>query len=280
MKFKKVVIIGMGLIGGSIGKAFLEKGLADEVIGVCRRRSSLDRAVKEKTLTKGYVNSYKEALEGADVIFIATPVHMVKEVLDGLADVLQDKKVLVMDVGSTKEEIVDHADRFKDRFFFVGAHPLAGSEKAGVEYSVPDLFQGSLCILTRSGATSEESIEKARQLWRDLGASVVVQTPGEHDEILAFTSHLPHIVAYALAGAQKEEYSRYMAAGFKDTTRIASSDPRLWIDIFMSNRDCLLGAIGRFKELLSGIEDDIRENREDALKEKLEQCKRIRDDVV
>ncbi|MFH1552052.1 MAG: prephenate dehydrogenase [Candidatus Omnitrophota bacterium] len=279
MKFKKIVIIGMGLIGGSIGKALIEKNLADEVTGVCRRQSSLDRAIKEKSLSTGYVNSYDEAVPGADVVFIATPVHIIKEVLEGLSGVLKDGKTLVTDVGSTKKEIVDYADRFKDSFSFVGGHPLAGSEKTGVEYAEADLFRDSLCVLTRGGLTSEEDLQKLHELWQAMGARVDVVTPEEHDGILSLTSHLPHIVAYALAGSQKAGHSKYMSTGFKDATRIASSDPALWSDIFISNRDNVLSSIGRFKELLSGIEDDIRNGREEPLKKKLETFKKIRDDI-
>ncbi len=279
MKLKKVVIIGMGLIGGSIGKALISKGLADEVVGVCRRQSSLEKALREGALTGGYVNNYGEAVRGADVVFIATPVHTIKEILKLLAEVIEDRKAVVTDVGSTKKEIVDHAAGFKDRFSFVGGHPLAGSEKTGVENSCPELFRDSLCVLTRGEMTREEDLESMRRLWESMGAAVDILTPARHDEILSFTSHLPHIVAYALAGSEEREYTRYMSTGFKDTTRIASSDPVLWSDIFMSNRDNALKSIERFKEILSSIERDIRRNDKDALREKLKTYKEMRDEV-
>ena len=280
MKYKKIVIIGMGLIGGSIAKALLDKDLADEVIGVCRRQSSLDRAVKEKAVKRGYVNNYEEAAAGADIIFIATPVNTTKKVLDDLAGVINDTGVLVTDVGSTKKEIVDHARKYAGHFSFVGAHPLAGSEKKGVEYARPDLFKRSLCVLTRTETTPDADIEKLRSLWQALGAKVKVTTPEEHDRILAFTSHLPHIAAYALAGAQDPKNYDYMSTGFGDATRIASSDPALWSDIFMTNSDNVLNSISRFKELLSGIEEDIRQGRQEALRQKLEECKRLRDGFI
>jgi len=277
---KKAVVIGLGLIGGSISKALKQRGLAGEVVGVCRRQSSLDRAVKEKAISTGYVNNYAEAISGADVVFIATPIHTIKKVLEDLSDVSKDRELLVTDVGSAKKEVVDHAARFKDRFCFVGGHPLAGSEKVGVEYSSADLFQDSLCVLTRGESTREKDIEKVKKLWQAMGAAVDVITPEEHDRILSFTSHLAHIVAYTLAGAQEQEYSKYVSTGFKDTTRIASSDPALWSDIFMSNRSNMLKSIERFKELLSDIEDDIRGNREDDLREKLRSYKKIRDEII
>ena len=277
MKLKKVVIIGMGLIGGSIGKALLNSGLAEEVIGVCRRESSLERAVREKTLTQGYVNDYKNALPGAELIIIATPVNTVMAVLKDISLVIKDTKIIVTDVGSTKKDIVECASQFKDNFSFVGGHPLAGSEKAGVEYAKEDLFKDSLCVLTKSASTTDDAIEKVKKLWEDMGAKIKVITPDEHDQILALTSHLPHIVAYALAGTLKEGNSSYAATGFKDTTRIASSDPLLWSDIFLSNSGNVLKSIEKFKELLSGIEQDIKDNNKQSLEDKLKAYKELRD---
>ena len=279
MKIKKVVIIGVGLIGGSIGKALREKALADEVVSLCRRQSSLDRAMKEGIFSGGFVNDYEEAVRGADIIFIATPVHTIEEVLGKLAEVINDKKVIVTDVGSTKKEVCEYAARFKDRFSFVGGHPLAGSEKTGVEYSSADLFESSLCVLTDGKIASENSVNILRELWQSMGAEVEIITPEEHDKILAFTSHLPHVAAYVLAGAQEEKFHKYVSTGFKDATRIASSDPVLWTDIIMSNRENMLRSIDKFKGLLNCIEEDIRFGRQEDLKEKLEKYKRMRDEL-
>jgi len=280
MKLKKVVIIGMGLIGGSIGKAIIEKGLAEEVVGVCRRQSSLDRAVKEKALTKGYVDSYTEAVPGADVVFIATPVHTIKTVLEDLSEVLKDGKTIVTDVGSTKKEIVANAGWFRDRFTFIGGHPLAGSEKSGVEYSSADLFGGSVCILTPDENTPEEPKAMLTGLWQDMGAAVVELSPDKHDENLAFSSHLPHIAAYALMGALGKNFPYAMlASGFKDTTRIAASDGALWSDIFLSNRRNVLNAIGRYREVLTSLEKDIQDENADLLTKKLSDYKEMRDEI-
>ncbi len=279
MKFKKVAIIGMGLIGGSIGKALLKRGLADEVIGVCRRQSSLDRAIKEKTLTKGFVDNYEEALPGAELIFLATPVHTIKEVMDKIGNIT-GPDTIVTDVGSTKGEIVEYAKKFKDKFSFVGGHPLAGSEKSGVEYADSDLFEGSLCILTKGEDTRKGDLEKTRQLWESLGAVVNVISPEEHDRILSFTSHLPHVLAFCLAGVQEKDWMKFASTGFKDTTRVASSDPMLWADIFMDNRENVLKAIERLKEELELIGRDIKEGHKEDLIEKLNKYKQIRDEFI
>ena len=281
MKYKKIVIIGMGLIGGSIGKALIEKGLAEEVVGICRRQSSLDRAVKEKSLTRGYVNNHAEAVEGADIIFIATPVHTIKDMLDILTETVKDNKTLVTDVGSTKKEIVEYASQYKDKFHFIGAHPLAGLEKAGVEYSDADLFEGSVCILTPTADTHKEDTQKLQNFWESTGATVVVMGPEEHDRNLAFSSHLPHVVAYALAGTLEQQIPKAMyATGFKDTTRIASSDASLWSDILLSNRENILESIKKFQEILTDVEKDIDSGNIEGLKKKLDKYRSLRDDIL
>ncbi|MBL7072784.1 MAG: prephenate dehydrogenase/arogenate dehydrogenase family protein [Candidatus Omnitrophica bacterium] len=281
MKIKKIAIIGMGLIGGSVGKALIEKKLADEVVGICRRESSLDRAVREKSLTKGFVNNYGEALLGAEIILIATPVSGIKNVLKSLSEVINDTKILVSDAGSTKKEIVDYAAKFKDKFSFIGAHPLAGSEKSGVESSSSDLFEDSVCILTPPKDASIENCEKLKNLWESIGAVTHKLSPEEHDKNIAFSSHLPHVAAYALVGSLPDEFAKNMvASGFKDTTRIASSDPELWKDIFMSNKDNVIKAITRFKETLDGLEADISTGRAEELKVKLKKMKEMRDNIV
>ncbi|MFH1394680.1 MAG: prephenate dehydrogenase [Candidatus Omnitrophota bacterium] len=281
MKIKKVVIIGMGLIGGSLGKALLEKNIADQVIGVCRRQVSLDKAIKEKSLTAGCIDKYKEVVKDAQIIVIATPVSKIKKILTDLAEVLNDPKIIVTDVGSTKEEIVRYAGQFKNNFSFVGAHPLAGSEKKGVEHSDGSLFENSVCIVTPTNETLDENYERVKSLWEKTGARIVRLEPKIHDEYLAFSSHLPHIVAYALAGALGENFSKDMVAtGFKDTTRIALSDPELWKDIFMSNKQNVINAIARVKEILSGIEEDLALDKEAELVKKLKKYKGIRDEYL
>ncbi len=279
MRYKKVVIIGTGLIGGSIGKALIRKKLAGEVVGVCRRRSTLKRAIREGVFTKGCIDDYAKVVPGADVVFIATPVETIKEVLYKLSKVLKDGRTIVTDVGSTKKEIVRYAERYRKNFSFVGAHPLAGSEKAGVEYAHAGLFADSLCILTPTGKTSARALATIKDFWKNMGAQVDILSPGRHDRILSFTSHLPHVVAYALSGAQEKEFYRYMATGFRDTTRVASSAPRLWAEIFLSNGTELLKAVRKFKGLMDSLAADIRKKRKTALKTKLERCKRIRDDA-
>ncbi len=278
---KKVVIIGMGLIGGSIGKALIKRSLAEEVVGVCRRQSSLDKAIKEKALTKGYINDYEKALTGAELIVIAVHFHKIRDILKEISVIIKGKTTIVTDVGSAKKDIVEYAVRFKEQFSFVGGHPLAGSEKTGVNNSNADLFENASCVLTPVSATIKEDLNKVRFFWESIGAKVNIETPDRHDEIVAFTSHLPHAVAYALTGTgiKREEYFKYISSGFRDTTRVASSDPALWSNIFVSNKVYLLKAINEFKKILSDIEKDILFEKKDALETKFKRYKEKRDGI-
>lgn len=280
MKFKKIVIIGTGLIGGSIGKALIAKGLASEVVGICRRESSLLKALEEKAITKGYVEDYQEALKGAEIIFIATPVHTIRQSLDKIGGIVRDRNVVVTDVGSTKKEICKYAAKFRNKFTFIGGHPMAGSEKAGVENSAPDLFNGSVCLLVKDKKIKEELFGKLKFLWEALGAKVFTVSPEVHDRNLAFSSHLPHIAAYALAGTVENEFPVTMAAtGFRDTTRIASSDAVIWTDIFMSNRKYMLEAVKKYKKTLLKVEKCIKDKDEQQLQKYLKNFKKVRDEL-
>ncbi|MDP8258510.1 MAG: prephenate dehydrogenase [Candidatus Aadella gelida] len=280
-KFKKIVIVGMGLIGGSLGKALMKNGSAEDVTGICRRQVSLDKAFDENALLHGGVDNYEEAVPGADIVVIATPVHVIKDVLDRLAKVIKDKNVIVTDAGSTKNEIVKHAEKYKDKFSFVGSHPLAGSEKSGVGNSSAELFKGSVCILTPADDSKGKETELISAMWKEAGVDTIdIMTPEKHDKNLAFSSHLPHIVSYALAGTVEKEFPHTMAAaGFRDTTRIANSEEGLWSDIFMSNRENVLETIRKYKEVLENIESSIRSQDEDTLKKTLKNCRGVLDDL-
>lgn len=282
MDLKKVVIIGTGLIGGSIGKALVKESLAVEVAGIFRSEASLKRAEGAAAITKGkgYVDEYEKSVNGADIIIIATPVHTIKEMLDKIAKTLKNKKVIVTDVGSTKKEICEYAAKYADRFTFIGAHPMAGSEKTGVENSRADLFKGSVCLLMKDDKADKDLLGKLDSFWKALGANVILVTPEEHDRSLAYSSHLPHVVAYALAGAVEKEFPAAMAAtGFKDTTRIASSDAVIWTDIFMSNQQYVLEAIGKYKTILEKIENCIQKGKEEELQQYLKNYKKVRDEL-
>ena len=277
MKIKKVVIIGVGLIGGSIGKALIKKDSEIEVVGVCRRAVSLEKALKEKAISRGTVGELGEAVKGADIVIICTPVNTIKNAMDELAKVAEDKKLIVTDAGSTKEDLVRYANKYKDKFIFVGSHPLAGAEKTGVEFADRDLFKNAVCIVTKTSESNENDIKFVKTFWENIGLSVEIMDAPSHDTILAYTSHLPHVVAYALSGLQDSNFLKYASSGFKDTTRIASSDPNLWKDIFMTNKNNMVSSIDELIKELERIKNAIGNGQDEELLEILERCKKVRD---
>jgi len=257
-KFNKITIIGVGLIGGSIGLAIKKRRLAREVIGVFRRPSTLRRALKRAAIDSGTLD-IKEGVSDADLVVIASPVLTIPDIA---RKALRFAKpgAIVTDVGSSKCWIVDKVERMAGRSrcaAFVGSHPMAGSEQAGVEAATSALFEGAPCIVTKTGRTDGRALRKIAAFWKSLGARVEVMSPLEHDKNVAFISHLPHIVAFGLAGAVPGDSLKYGAEGFKDTTRVASSDPGLWTDIFITNRAEILRSARLFernyKEILKAI---------------------------
>jgi len=237
-KFNKITIIGVGLIGGSIGLAIKKKHLAKEVVGVFRRASTLKKALRYKAVDKGTM-SIEDGVRGADIIILATPVSLIPVVARNVIR-RAGKGAIIIDVGSTKQWIVDKIEgmlkRRRSSVFFVGSHPMAGSEHASVEFARSDLLKSSPCIVTKTAKTNMEALSKIVGFWKALGAKVGVMTPTAHDRSVSAISHLPHIVAFSLAGATPVQELKYAAEGFKDTTRIALSDPNLWADIFASNK--------------------------------------------
>lgn len=235
--FNKITIIGVGLIGGSIALAIKKRKLAGEVIGVFRHRSTMQRAMRCKAVDKGLMD-IREGVKLADLIILATPVYSIPGIC---REVIKYSKrgAIIIDAGSTKKWVVDKAERMirpSSSVSFVGSHPMAGSERSGVEFAKDDLMNGSPCIVTKTPRTKAAALRKVVRFWRALGAKVKVMTPGQHDRSVSLISHLPHIVAFSLAGAVPEKELIYAAEGFKDTTRVSSSDPALWSDIFLSNK--------------------------------------------
>lgn len=251
--FNKVAIIGIGLIGGSIALAIRKKGLADKIIGVSRSKKTLLLAKKIKAIDSGSLDI--NIAKNADFIILATPVGTILNLAPQLSKII-NKNTLVTDVGSTKQEIVGKLEKIFPKY--VGSHPLAGSEKRGINYSASDIFIGTLCILTPTRNTNPEALKKIRKFWLAVGARVVFLKPCLHDKVLSFVSHLPHIVAFSLISTVPQKYLRFAASGLKDTTRIASSDEELWCDIFLSNSQSLIESLNVFERYLSKIKSAIK----------------------
>ncbi|MCR4413990.1 MAG: prephenate dehydrogenase/arogenate dehydrogenase family protein [Thermoguttaceae bacterium] len=275
-RFNTVAIVGVGLIGGSIGMALRARGLADRVIGVGRRQASLRTARRVGAVTNTTVELAKGVAE-ADLVVVCTPVGRIVEDVRRAAEHCPEGTLLT-DAGSTKQRIVEALDGQLPRGCrFLGSHPLAGSEKAGAANARADLFEGRVALLTPTRNTRAEDFDALEAFWSQLGSVVIQMSPADHDRALALTSHLPHLIAAALAGVQSECYFRLAGAGLLDTTRIAAGDPELWRQIFVQNRQNVLAALDQFEAQLSAFRAAIRDGNEDALEELLAIAKKNRD---
>lgn len=252
--FNKIAIIGVGLIGGSIGRGIRKKGLAKEVLGVFRHSSTLKKALKYKAIDKGTMH-IKNGVKDADLIILAAPVYSIPPLA---REALKYAKAgaIITDVGSTKSWIVKEIERMaiaSGSVFFVGSHPMAGSEHAGVEFAKEDLLEEASCIVTKTVNTNAKALKRVVKFWTSMGAKVKIMSPAAHDRSVSLISHLPHIVAFGLAGAVPIKDLPFAAEGFKDTTRIASSDPHLWADIFLTNQKEIIRAVGVFEKYYGDI---------------------------
>ncbi len=266
----RLCVIGVGLIGGSIARAVRKQGLCSSIIGVGQNQRNLAIA-KELGVIDEYSQSVDKAAESADMVIIATPVGSLESIVRSLYDSWSSDAVYT-DVGSTKLSVVDAVKTVFGEVppNFVPGHPIAGAEKSGVEASLVDLFQDKTVILTPLLTTSEKSLTTVRSLWTSIGAKVSEMDPAHHDSILAATSHFPHILAYALVDLlgkkdEKAEIFKYAAGGFKDFTRIASSDPKMWLDICLANKAEIIPLIEQFSAELDVIAAMLNNNASEAL---------------
>jgi prephenate dehydrogenase len=253
MKIQTLTIVGVGLIGGSIGLAARRRGLAAHVLGVGRQHQSLERARAVGAIDEASLD-LAAAVRRADVAVFCTPVDRIAEQVLAAAPGCAPGTLLT-DAGSTKAAIVARLDgRLPDGVAFVGSHPLAGSEKRGPEHADANLFEGRLTVVTPGPGTDPAAVERTVAFWRALGSHVQIMPPEEHDRAVALTSHLPHLLAAALAGILPDELREVTATGFRDTTRVAAGDPALWTAILSHNRGAVLRALG----LLTGRLDEFR----------------------
>ena len=274
--FSKVTIIGVGLIGGSIGLAIRQRGLAEQVVGVGRSESSLSKAQSVGAITQATIN-LPEGVKDAELVIVATPVSRVVEDVSAVLSA-SSAKTLITDVGSTKSYICHEVEQLGvPSSRFVGSHPLAGDHRSGAEFGRGDLFIDKTVVLTPTSGTAETTISGLLDFWDSLGAKAVQMTPEEHDEALAFTSHLPHLVASVLAGSTPPDWLSFSGSGWADSTRIAASDPELWTQIFTQNREGVLSALRQMLSNLQLMHDHLVEEDWAKLQEYLAQAKRTRD---
>jgi prephenate dehydrogenase len=280
--FRRLTIIGVGLIGGSLARVCRKKGLADELVGVGRGRKNLELAVELGVIDR-WSHQVEEGVDGADGVVLATPMGTIIPLAERMAPHIE-AGCLVTDVGSTKASVVEPLERLlQPTAAFVGGHPIAGTEKSGVEASFETLFEGFRCILTPTDRTDTEALARVQSLWEACGMSVVCMDPDTHDTLLAGVSHLPHMVAYALintvTGLSSNDHDAvaYSAGGFRDFTRIAASDPTMWRDICLANRKPLLAMIDRFSSSLDELREAIEGADGEALQELFAAARRIRE---
>jgi prephenate dehydrogenase len=276
--FDKIAIIGVGLIGGSIGLSARTKRLCPKIVGIGRRQVSLDKAIQKSAIDKGTL-SMEEGIKDADLIIIATPVGRVKEKM--LQAFRYAKKgAIIIDVNSTKQDILDSANkRVRKEVYFVGTHPMAGSERSGISSSEADLFNKTVCIITPDKTTDSNALEKIKVFWQSLGAEVVLMPAKAHDIMVSRVSHLPHLLAYALCNTVSGKELAIAGSGFRDTTRIAKSSPEMWAEIFIQNKQSLLKSITIFEQNLRMLKTDISRGKKPVLTAKLKRAMKKRENL-
>lgn len=284
--FARVALIGFGLIGGSIARAARLQGLAGEIVTTARSAATRAR-VLELGIVDRVVETNAEAVKDADLVILCIPVGTCGPVAQEIGPHLK-AGAIVSDVGSVKGAVVrDMAPYLPDNVHFVPAHPVAGTEHSGPDSGFAELFVNRWCILTPPAGTDQAAVEKLQAFWTGIGAKVEVMTPDHHDLVLAITSHLPHLIAYTIVGTADEleqvtssEVMQFSASGFRDFTRIAASDPTMWRDVFLTNKDAVLEMLGTFNEDLSKLTRAIRRGDGDALFEHFTRTRAIRRGII
>ena len=284
--FARIALIGAGLIGSSLARVARRQGLAGHIAVSARTQGTLDKA-----LELGFADSVSldaaEAAEDADLVVLCTPLGAYGSIAEILAPALKSGAI-VSDVGSCKKIMfTDVAPHLGKGVHMVPGHPVAGTEHSGPEAGFAELFENRWCILTPGVDTDAAAVERVSELWRRAGMTVETMDAAHHDQVLALTSHLPHLIAYTIVGTAtdlgdelKKEVFKFSAGGFRDFTRIAASDPVMWRDIFLNNKDALLDVLGRFTEDLTALQRAISRGEEKALEDHFTRTRDIRRGII
>ncbi|MEV4610165.1 prephenate/arogenate dehydrogenase family protein [Neorhizobium sp. LMR1-1-1.1] len=284
--FERIALIGIGLIGSSIARDVKQLGLAKHVVVSTRSEETLRRA-EELELGTEYTVSAADAVKDADLVIVSVPVGASEVVAKQIAGSLKPG-VIVTDVGSTKASVIAQmAPHMPDNVHFIPGHPLAGTEKSGPDAGFAGLFRDRWCIFTPLPDTDADALDRLKALWMALGSRVDDMDPQHHDKVLAIVSHLPHIIAYNIVGTADDletvtesEVIKYSASGFRDFTRLAASDPTMWRDICLHNKDAILEMLARFSEDLAYLQRAIRWGEGDKLFELFTRTRAIRRSIV
>ena len=284
--FSKVALLGIGLIGSSMAHAMRRGGVAGHIAGYSQRTETLERA-----RAVGFADSLHKDLAScvmdADLVVLCTPVGSFGALAEEIGPHLKQGAILT-DVGSVKSAVIRDVGPFvPDGVHFVPAHPIAGTEQSGPEAGFPELFDGRWCILTPPPGANAEAVAKLKSFWQALGSQVEVMDAHRHDLVLAITSHVPHLIAYNIVGTADDletvtqsEVIKFSAGGFRDFTRIAASDPTMWRDVFLNNREAVLEVLGRFSEDLSALQRAIRWGDGEALFNLFTRTRAIRRSII
>ena len=284
--FKRLAIIGMGLIGSSLARVARQLGLADHIAAAAKSQATVD-TVRRLGLADSVGTDVAQAAAGADLVMICTPLGTYAEISKAISPVLE-AGAIVSDVGSVKRTaFTDIQPHLPAGVHLVPGHPVAGTEHSGPEAGFAELFEGRWCVLTPADDTDEGAVEKVAALWRQAGMSIEIMDAAHHDQVLALTSHLPHLIAYTLVGAATDlegrlqrEVAKYSAGGFREFTRIAASDPVMWRDVFLANSEAVLEILGRFNEDLTALQRAIRRGQGDVLEETFARTRAIRQGII
>jgi cyclohexadieny/prephenate dehydrogenase len=285
--FRRLALIGIGLIGSSVARIARERGdIAEEIVVNARTRATLDR-VMELGIADRVEADVARAVEGADCVMLCAPVGAFAELTAAMAPHLSPGTI-VTDVGSTKQSVIrDVAPLLPQGVHFVPAHPVAGTEFSGPDAGFTTLFQGRWTLLTPAENTDPAAVEKIAELWRRCGSMVEKMDPQHHDRVLAIVSHLPHLLAFTICGTaddladeSRQQVLKFAASGFRDFTRIAASDPVMWRDVFLNNREALLEMLARFVEDAQAMSRAVRYGDADYIVDKVERGRKIRKGLI
>ncbi|SMF92050.1 cyclohexadieny/prephenate dehydrogenase [Azospirillum oryzae] len=284
--FDRVAIIGIGLIGSSLARALAEYGIARQVVCTDRSAEACAKALELGIVAEASTDP-AVALAGADLVILSTPVGSYAAVAEAIGPLLQ-RGTIVTDVGSVKQATLrDVGPHLPDGVHLIPGHPVAGTEHSGPEAGFATLFQGRWCILTPPSGADRNALERVTELWRRVGSTVEIMEASHHDRVLAITSHLPHLIAYTIVGTAsdleedtKSEVIKFSAGGFRDFTRIAASDPVMWRDVFLNNREAVLEILQRFTEDLTALQRAIRWGEGQQLQDHFTKTRAVRRGII
>ena len=284
--FEKVCIVGLGLIGGSIGLAIKRSNISNQITGYARSNSTLERAI-ELGLVDSVKNNLQDAVNNSDLVILATPLSTFRELVEEMNPFLK-KGCIITDTGSAKLTVIeDLKDILPNGVEFVPGHPIAGTEESGPDAGFAELFDNRWCILTPTEDNSSNAVNLVKDFWESIGSKVEIMDPMHHDKVLAITSHIPHLIAFNIVGTAnnlanvtEKEVVKYSAGGFRDFTRIAASDPKMWSDIFTYNSDAVLEMLDLFSNDLAKLKAAVIKKDSDLLFSNFEKTREVRKNII